>query len=68
MDIAGSKIQASSFGLASLVTQVLSLPAPILAGYLIGIYGIGSAFLLSGAVAFIAAVVVVPLRLHPGID
>ncbi|MEE9143538.1 MAG: MFS transporter [Candidatus Binatia bacterium] len=68
MDIAGSKIQASSFGLASLVTQVLSLPAPILAGYLIGIYGIGSAFLLSGAVAFIAAVVVVPLRLHPGVD
>jgi MFS family permease len=66
MDLAGTGIQASSFGLASSVTQVLALPTPIIAGLLIGSYGIGSAFVLSGAALFLAALVLVPLRLHRG--
>ncbi|MFQ5541492.1 MAG: MFS transporter [Candidatus Binatia bacterium] len=66
MDLAGTGIQASSFGLASSVTQVLALPTPIIAGLLIGSYGIGSAFLLSGAALFLAALVLMPLRLHRG--
>jgi hypothetical protein len=66
MDLAGTGIQASSFGLASSVTQILALPTPILAGFLIGSYGIGSAFLLSSASLFLAALVLAPLRLHRG--
>ena len=66
MDLAGTGIQASSFGLASSVTQVLALPTPILAGFLIGSYGIGSAFILSSASLFLAALVLAPLRLHRG--
>ncbi|MFQ5684510.1 MAG: MFS transporter [Candidatus Binatia bacterium] len=64
MDIASTKNPAASFGLASLVTQLLALPAPILAGFLIEAYGIGSGFLLAAAFLFLAAVVVAPLRLH----
>jgi FSR family fosmidomycin resistance protein-like MFS transporter len=66
MDIAGSKIQASSFALASSLTQVLALPAPILAGFLIGSYGIGSVFLMSAASQLLAALLLVPLTLRPG--
>lgn len=64
MDIASTKNPAASFGLASLVTQLLALPAPILAGFLIEAHGIGSGFLLAAAFLFLAAVVVAPLRLH----
>ena len=66
MDVAGSKIQASSFGLASLLNQVLALPTPIAAGFVIRSYGIGSAFLMSGGFLLLAGLVVLPLRLYPG--
>lgn len=66
MDVAGSKIQASSFGINSIVTQVVVFPTPVLAGMLIGHYGIGSAFLLAALFLFLAAVVVSPLKLYPG--
>lgn len=66
MDVAGSKIQASSFGLSSLATQVVVFPAPIVAGWLIGEYGIHSTFLMSGAFVILGGFVLVPLRLYPG--
>jgi len=66
MDVAGASIQASSFGLASLVTQILIIPTPIVAGYLIGIYGILSAFWISGIFLLLGAVTLVPLRLYRG--
>lgn len=66
MDVAGSKIQASSFGLSSLATQVVAFPAPIVAGLLIGAYGIHSTFLMSGAFVILGGFVLIPLRLYPG--
>lgn len=66
MDVAGSKIQASSYGLTSVVTQLVVLPTPIVAGLLIGVYGISSAFLLAGTFLFLAGLVVAPLRLYRG--
>ena len=63
MDVAGVRIQASSFGLTSLVTQAIVLPTPILAGYLVGVYGIETAFFMSSAFLFLAAAVVMPLKL-----
>ena len=48
MDVAGANIQASSFGLSSLVTQIVVFPTPVVAGYLVTAYGMTSAFLLSG--------------------
>lgn len=66
MDVAGSKIQASSFGLSSLATQVVVFPAPMVAGWLIGDYGIHSTFLMSGAFVILGGFVLLPLRLYRG--
>lgn len=67
MDVAGSKIQASSYGLTSLVTQVIVIPTPVVAGYLIEGYGISSAFIMAAVLAFLAAITIAPLKLYKGI-
>lgn len=68
MDVAGSKIQASSYGLTSLLTQIVVFPAPMVAGYLVQGYGIRSSFLLAGAFVILGALVLVPLRLYGGAE
>lgn len=62
MDVAGSKIQASCYGLTSLVTQIAVFPTPMIAGFLIGKYGIDSAFLLSGAFVLVGALILAPVK------
>ena len=66
MDVAGTRVQASSYGLSSLLTQFMVLPHPVAAGLLIGRYGIGSAFVLAGTFLLLAALAVAPLRLYTG--
>jgi MFS family permease len=66
MDVAGPNIQGSSFGLSSLVTQVVVFPTPIAAGYLVELYGIFSAFRLAGIFLLLGAATLVPLRLYRG--
>jgi FSR family fosmidomycin resistance protein-like MFS transporter len=66
MDGAGANIQASSFGLSSLVTQIVVFPTPMLAGYLVTAFGMTSSFLLSGAFLLLGAVVLIPLKLYRG--
>jgi MFS family permease len=66
MDVAGSKIQATSYGLTSVLTQLFVIPTPILAGFLIGSYGIHSAFFLAGAFLLLAGLVISPLKLYRG--
>ncbi len=66
MDVAGSNIQASTFGLTSLLTQLVVIPTPVVTGYLIGWFGIRFAFVLAGVFLFIAALALAPLRLYTG--
>jgi MFS family permease len=66
MDVAGSHIQASTYGLTTLITQLVVIPTPIVTGYLIGGLGIQSAFVLAGAFLFIGALLLAPLKLYPG--
>jgi MFS transporter, FSR family, fosmidomycin resistance protein len=66
MDIAGSKLQATSYGLSSLMMQLATSPTPIVAGWLIGKYGIGSAFLLAGVLTLLGGLLLLPLRLYRG--
>ena len=66
MDVAGPKIQASSYGLSSLVTQIAVFPTPMVAGFLVDKYGISSAFLLAGALVILGGFVVAPLKLYRG--
>lgn len=66
VDTAGSRIQATSLGITFLSNSLFTLPGPVIAGYLIGLYGIGSVFHLSGGLLLAAAVVLLPLRLYRG--
>ena len=66
MDVAASNVQAATYGLTSLVTQLVVIPAPMVTGYLIGGFGIKFAFVLAGAFLFIAGLVLAPLRLYRG--
>lgn len=66
MDVAGSNVQAATYGLTSLITQLVVIPAPMITGYLIGGMGIKFAFILTGAFMVIAGLVLAPLRLYRG--
>jgi FSR family fosmidomycin resistance protein-like MFS transporter len=66
MDVAGANVQAATYGLTSLITQLAVIPAPMITGYLIGAWGIKFAFVLSGILLGIAALVLAPLNLYRG--
>ncbi len=66
MDVAGSHVQAATYGLTSLITQLVVIPAPMITGYLIGVLGIKFAFVLAGIFLWIAGFVLAPLQLHRG--
>jgi len=66
MDVAGSKLQATSYGLSSFLMQIVTSPAPILAGWLIGIYGIHSSFLIAAALTISGGLLLLPLKLYRG--
>jgi len=68
MDVAGSHVQAATYGLTSLITQLVVIPAPMITGYLIGAWGIKFAFVLAGAFLVIAGLVLVPLQLYRGTE
>lgn len=64
LDVAEKGTQASSFGLVSLGTHMLVVPAPTLAGYLSERFGILAAFFFPGVCLLAGACMVVPLRLR----
>ena len=66
MDVVASNVHATAYGLTSLITQIVVIPSPMIAGYLTGTLGIKSAFVLSGALLITAALVLLPLRLYRG--
>jgi MFS family permease len=66
MDVAASNVQAATYGLTSLITQLVVIPAPMITGYLIGVFGIRFAFVLAGAFLIIAGLVLAPLQLYRG--
>ena len=68
MDVASSNVQAATYGLTSLITQLVVIPAPMITGYLIGGWGIKFAFVLSGIFLFIAGVMLAPLKLYRGTE
>jgi MFS family permease len=65
-DAAGATVQASTMGLTSVLTQVIVLPAPVLAGWLVERWGYGSAFVLAAAFMGLGTLVMLPLRLYRG--
>lgn len=66
LDVAGAGVQASAMGLASVLTQVIVLPAPVVAGWLVERFGYGSAFLLAAGFMVVGALVLLPFRMREG--
>jgi MFS family permease len=66
LDAVANRVQASAMGLTSVITQVIVLPAPVVAGWLVERAGYGSAFVLAAAFMAVGAAVMLPLRLYPG--
>jgi len=67
LDVAGPRMQASATGLATLLTQVIVLPAPVVAGWLVQRYGYGTAFALAAGFMAVGALVMLPVRLYRGV-
>src|SRR5688572_11535732 len=66
MDVAGAAVQASTYGLMTLVTQLVVIPTPMVTGFLIGELGIKFSFVLAGVFLIIAGLVLAPLKLYRG--
>lgn len=66
MDVAGAKIHASSYGLTSLLTQIAVFPTPIVVGFMIGKFGMGSAFLSAGGLVILGGLILAPFSLYRG--
>ena len=64
LDVAEKESQASSFGLVSLGTHILVVPAPTLAGFLSERFGIMAAFFFPGVCLLAGACMVFPLKLR----
>jgi sugar phosphate permease len=67
LDVAGPRLQSSATGLATLLTQVIVLPAPIVAGWLVQRYGYGAAFSLAAGFTALGALVMLPVQLYRGV-
>ncbi len=66
MDVAGSELQATTYGLSSLLMQITTSPTPMVAGWLIGIYGIHSSFSVAAGLTLVGALLLLPLKLFCG--
>lgn len=57
MDMAGSGVQATSWGLMSVLSHLLTIPSPMIAALLVSRFGVKAAFLYASALLLCAAVV-----------
>jgi MFS family permease len=68
LDVAGSRMQASATGLSTALTQLIVLPSPVLAGWLIQRFGYSAAFILAAGFMALGVLVILPVRLYQGTD
>lgn len=61
MDVAGERVQSSSMGVMGLFSQPFTLTAPIVAGVIVGHFGIKAAFWYSAATALTATAILIPV-------
>jgi predicted MFS family arabinose efflux permease len=66
LDVAGPRMQASATGLSTALTQLIVLPSPVLAGWLVQRFGYFAAFFLAAGFMAVGVVVLLPVRLYRG--
>lgn len=62
MDIASDRVQASTMGVTGLVGQLITLPSPIIAGIIVNHWGPKGAFVYSGCIVLVGAVLLALIR------
>lgn len=67
-DVAGPRMQASATGLSTALTQLIVLPSPVLAGWLVQRFGYAAAFFLAAGFMAVGVLVMLPVRLYRGAD
>ena len=65
MDVADESVQASTMGVMGLTSQPFVLGSPVLAGYLVGRFGIETAFIYAAAAGALATIIMLPVRFRP---
>jgi sugar phosphate permease len=63
MDVASPDVQATSMGVKSLLSHIVTMPSPIIAGLMISQFGIKSSFLYASALLLAATVVLLAIRM-----
>jgi MFS transporter, FSR family, fosmidomycin resistance protein len=66
LDVAGARTQSSASGLSTAITQLIVLPSPVLAGWLVHRFGYAVAFNLAASFMAIGILVMLPVRLYGG--
>lgn len=56
MDMAGADVQATSWGLMSVLSHLLTMPSPMIAALVVSRFGVRSAFVYAAALMVLAAV------------
>jgi OPA family glycerol-3-phosphate transporter-like MFS transporter len=62
MDVAGSGVQATSWGLMSVLSHLLTTPSPMIAGLIVSKFGVRFSFLYASALLLLAAVVLLSVH------
>lgn len=56
MDMAGADVQATSWGLMSVLSHLLTMPSPMIAALVVSKFGVQAAFVYASALMLLAAV------------
>ncbi len=62
MDVASDRVQASTMGVTSLIAQLITLPSPIIAGIIVNHWGPKGAFVYSGVIVLVGAVLLALIK------
>jgi len=65
LDVASRRIQGTTNSIMSLFQQVITLPAPIIAGYIATHYGLSAVFYFCASLLSLAALAWVFIRINP---
>lgn len=65
MDVATEQVQASTMGVTTFLGQILTLPAPIIAGFVVTGFDIKAAFVFSGCAILLGALLLAVVRVPP---
>ena len=65
MDVASERVQASTMGVTTFLGQIFTLPAPVIAGFVVSGFDLKAAFVFSGCAILLGALLLAIVRVPP---